>query len=128
MDSQREKYIAATKELADSIGKVAENSKKKISHMPLGSSMVSMMMSKGSKRMAEPIWSAYFKWLNTVGVETRQEMEELQKSFGDDKDILKCTEELHAAEAGIREIGAQLNTALQKQEDKVIKLLNAGKF
>lgn len=122
MDSQREKYIAATKELAESLAKVVENAKKRFSQMPMGSSMFSMMMSKGMKRMAEPIWTAYWKWLNALGVATRQEMEELQKSFGDDEDVSKCTEELHAAETGFHEIAAKLNTALQKQEDKVIKL------
>ena len=85
--------------------------------------MFASMMGKGTKRMAEPIWSAYWEWLNALGVETRQEMEEIQKSFGDDKDVLKCTEELHAAEAGFHEMAGRLNAALQKQEDKVIQLV-----
>ena len=123
MDDQREIYITATKKLAGTLGKLVENAKKKFSLMPMGSSMFTSMMGKGIKGMAEPIWSAYWEWLNALGVETRQEMEEVQKSFGDDKDVLKCTEELHAAEAGFYEIAGRLNTALQKQEDKVIQLV-----
>ena len=47
-------------------------------------------------------------------------MEEIQKSFGDDEDVLRCTEELHAAERGFREIAAQLESIVQIEEDKVI--------
>lgn len=119
MDSQRDKYIAATKELAETLARVVENAKKRFSQMPPGSSQFAMMVSKGMKGMADPMWSAYWKWLNALGVTTRQEMEEIQKSFGDDKDVLQCTEELHTAETGFRGVIAQLNTALQKEEDKV---------
>ena len=77
------------------------------------------MALKGMKAMTEPIWSAYWKWLNALGTTTRQEMAAIQKSFGDDEDVLKCTEELCAAEVGFRGVAAQLNTALQKEEDKV---------
>jgi hypothetical protein len=124
--SQREKYITATKKLAGTLGKLVENAKKKFSLMPMESSMSTTMMEKGMKRMpgiGEPVWTAYWEWLNALGVETRQEMEEIQKNFGDDKDVLKCMEELHEAEAGFYEMAGQLNAALQKQEDKVIQLV-----
>ena len=118
-DSQREKYIAATTELAETLSRLLENAKKRFSQMPPGSSQFGTMVSKGIKGMSDPLWSAYWKWLNALGVTTQQEMEEIQKSFGDDKDVVKCTEELHAAEAGFHGYAAQLDTALQKEEDKV---------
>ena len=123
-DSQREKYVAATTELAETLSRVVENAKKRFSQMPPGSSQFAMMVSKWMKDMADPIWSAYWKWLNVLGIKTRQEMEEIQKTFGDDKDVVKCTEELHAAEAEFRGVAAQLNTALQKGEDKVTSYIN----
>ena len=122
MDSKREKYIAATKELAETLAKTVENAKKRFSQMPtVGSSPHSaVMVAKGMRGAAESIWTAYWKWMSSIGAATRQEVDELQKSFGDDKDVLKCTEELHAAEAGFRGVAAQINTALQKEEDKVL--------
>ena len=39
----------------------------------------------------------------------------IQRSFEDDKDVLKCTEELHAAEAGFCGLVAQLDTAMKKE-------------
>ena len=66
--------------------------------MPSGSLQLAIMVSKGMKDMAEPIWSAYWKWLNVLRVTTRQEMEAIQKRFGDDKDVLKRTEELQRIE------------------------------
>ena len=119
--SQREKYIDATKELAESLAKVVESVKERFGpEMQLGSSQAYMMVSEGMKGMTLPIWTAYWKWMNDIGATTRQEVEELQKSFGDDKDVLKCTEELHAIEAGFREIIIQLHHDLQKEEDKVV--------
>ena len=119
-DSKREKYIAATEELAQALGRMVENAKKMFGQMPPpGSSQFFAMTSEGIKGMAEPLWTAYWKWMNDVGATTRQEVEELQKSFGDDKDVLKCTEELHAAEAGFRGLITQLDTVVQKEEDKV---------
>ena len=63
--------------------------------------------------------TAYWKWLHTVGVSTRNELEEVKKSFGDDKDVMKCTQELYAAETQFGEMLAKLNAAVQKEEDKV---------
>ena len=123
-DSQREKYVTATTELAETLSRLVENAKKRFSQMSPGSSQFAMMVSKWMKDMADPIWSAYWKWLNALGITTRQEMEEIQNSFGDDKDVIKCTEELHAAEAGFRGVAAQLNTALQKGENKVTSYIN----
>ena len=121
-DSQRDKYIAATKELAETLGRLVEGAKERFSQLLVpGSSQFSMVeISKGIMDMGEPLWSAYCKWLTALRVETRKEMEEIQKSFGDDKDVLKCTEELHAAEAGFREIAAQIDSIVQIEEDKVI--------
>ena len=60
--------------------------------------------------------------MNAVGATTRQEMEELQKSFGDsDKDVSKCMQELQAVEDKFGELAAQLNAMLQKEEGKVQK-------
>jgi hypothetical protein len=121
-DSQRDKYIAATKELVETLGGLVESVKERFSQLLVpGSSQFSMIgITKGMMSIADPLWTAYWKWLNALGAKTRQEMEEIQKSFGDDKDILKCTEELHATEAGFREIAAQLDGIVQKEEDKVI--------
>ena len=121
-DCQRDKYIAATKELAETLGRLVEGAKERLSQLVVpGSSQFSMVeISKGIIGMAEPLWTAYWEWLNALGATTRKKMEEIQKSFGDDKDVLKCTEELHAAEAGFREIAAQLDSVVQIEEDKVI--------
>ena len=120
--SQRDKYIAATKELAETLGRLVEGAKERFSQLMVpGSSQFSMIgISKGIIGMAEPLWTAYWNWLNALGVTTRKKMEEIQKSFGDDKDVLKCMEELHSAEAGFREIAAQLDSIVQIEEDKVI--------
>ena len=53
---------------------------------------------KGICQIIEPTWTGYWKWFEKVGVSSRNEMEQLWSSFGDDKEVLKCVEELHAAE------------------------------
>ena len=119
MDSQKEKFITATKELVGTVTKVVENVKKRFSQMGAGPQFT-MMAAKGLRNMVNPIWTGYWKYLDAVRVNTKQEVEELQKSFGDDKDVLKCVEELHAAEAQFGGLAAQLNAVIQKEEDKVM--------
>lgn len=46
-------------------------------------------------------------------------MEQLWKSFGDDKEVLGCVEQLHAAEAQYNELTAEADADVQKEEDKV---------
>ena len=123
MDSQREKYITATKELVETLSRVVENMNKRLSQVGVASQLTAMMtQGKSLHSMTDPIWNGYWKWMNAVGATTRQEMEELQKSFGDsDKDVLKCTQELQAVEDKFGELAAQLNAMLQKEEDKVQK-------
>ena len=120
MDSQREKYIAATKELVETLSRSFENTNKRLSQMGEASQLTAMIaQGKGLGNMTYPIWDGYWKWMNDVGATTRKEVEELQKSFGDDKDVLKCTEELRAVEDKFGEMGTKVNAVLQKEEDKV---------
>ena len=123
MDSQREKYIAATRGLVDILKRETEYARQRFSQ--LGGLQVSQMMSNivaEGAHIFRPTVTGYLKWLETVGVSTRKEMEELKKSFGDDKDVLKCWEELLAAETQFVELGAKFNKVVQEEEDKVSKL------
>ena len=129
MDSQREKYITATKGLVDALKRETEDARQRFSQ--LGGLQLSKIM---TTTIAEgvhlflPTVAAYLKWLETVGVSTRKEMEELKKSFGDDEDVLKCAEELLAAETQFVELGAKFNEVVQEEEDKVCKLASISRI
>jgi len=75
---------------------------------------------KGIRQIIEPTWTGYWKWLEEVGVSDRNEMEQLWNSFGDDDVVLKCVEELRAAESKYNELTAQANIDVQKEEDKIV--------
>ena len=122
MATQREKFVVATKELVDSVTKVLENVNKRFGQIG-ASQFVTAIAGKGIHNVVDPLWTGYWKWLSAVGVTTREEMEELQKSFGDDKEVLKCTEELHTVEIQFAEFMAKLNAVVQKEEDKVLIII-----
>ena len=117
-DSQREKFVVATKELVSTLNGVVEDATKKFSQME-GLQIPKIMSTKGYERMIRPTMTAYWKWLQAVGVSTRNELEEVKKSFGDDKDVLECMQELHATETQFSELRAKLDAVVQKEEDKV---------
>ena len=121
MDSHREKYIAATKELVETLSRSFEDANKWLSQVGEASQVTAMMVAQGNglRKMMTPIWNGYWKWMNDVGATTRREVEEFQKSFGANKDVLKCTEELKAVEDKFGELGTKVNAVLQKEEDKV---------
>ena len=126
MDLQREKFIAATKELVETLTRVVEAGRKEFSR--IGGYHFSFIVppshstqeAKGIRQIMEPTWKGYWKWFKTVGVSSRSEMEQLWNSFGtDDKDVLGCVEQLHAAEAQYNELTAEADADVQKEEDKV---------
>ena len=119
LDPQREKFIVATKELVDTLNGVVEESTKKFSQM--GEHQIPKMMSTmaANEKIFRPTMAAYLKWLNTVGVSTRNELEEVKKGYGDDKDVLKCVQELNAVETQFGELATKLDAVMQKEEDKV---------
>ena len=122
MELQREKFIRATKKLVDTLTRVVEAGRKEFTR--IGGVQFSLIIpdsadAKGIRQIIEPTWTGYWKWLEEVGVSTRSEMEQLWSSFGDDKEVLKCVEELIAAESKYNELTAQANVDVQKEEDKV---------
>ena len=122
MDARREKFITATKELVDTLNRVVEAGRKefeRVGGMQFSLIAPSAADAKGIRQIILPTWTGYWKWLNTVGVSTRNEMEQLWKSFGDDKDILKCVEQLHSAEKRYNELTAEADADVQNNEDKV---------
>ena len=130
MDSQRDKFIAATKELVETLTRVVEVGRKEFRR--IGGHQFSFIVppshsaedAKGIRQIIEPTWNGYWKWLKTVGVSTRSEMEELWNSFGDDKDVLGCVEQLHAVEVQYNELTAEADADVQKEEDKVKLVLH----
>ena len=119
---QREKFISATKKLVDTLTRVVEAGRKEFTQ--IGGLQFSLIIpntpgTKGIRQIIEPTWTGYWKWLEEVGVSTRNEMEQLWSSFGDDQEVLRCVEQLHAAESKYNELTAQADTDVQKEEDKV---------
>ena len=125
MESQREKFITATKLLVDTLTRVVEAGRKEFTQ--IGGLQFSSIVphtsnateAKGIRQIMEPTWTGYWKWFETVGVSTRNEMEQLWNSFGNDKDVLKSVEQLHAAESKYNELTAEADVDVQKEEDKV---------
>ena len=122
MELERDKFIAATKELVETLTKVVEAGRKEFNQ--IGGFQFSLIVpnspgAKGIRQIMGPTCNGYYKWLKTVGVGTRKEMEELWSSFGEDKDVLDCIENLHAAEAKYNELTAQADADVQREEDKV---------
>ena len=122
MEFQRETFISSTKKLVDTLTRVVEAGRKEFTQ--IGGLQFSYIIpdnadAKGIRQIMEPTWTGYWKWLEEVGVSTRNEMEQLWSSFGDDKEVLKCVEELHAAESKYNELTAQADVEVQKEEDKV---------
>ena len=121
-DSRKEKYVTETRKVVAAMTKMVETAEKRFSILEGASKLLParMMASKaGSKNMAEPLWNSYYEWMTSVGVSSKKEMEELQKSFGDNQDALKCTKELHAVEAQFTEMMSRMNAMVQKGEDRV---------
>ena len=119
MDSQRETFVTATRELVDTLTGVVENAEKKFSQFGAMGLMLPQMMSTRVRHMFEPTTTAYWKWLEAVGVSTRKEAEALQQSFVDDEGALKCMQDLTAVESRFRELSSKMNAGVQKEEDKV---------
>lgn len=122
MELQREKFISATKKLVDTLTRVTEVGRKEFSQ--IGGFQFSFIIpdtpgTKGIRQIIEPTWTGYWKWFEEVGVSTRNEMEQLWSGFRDDKEVLKCVEQLHAAESKYNELTAQVDVDVQKEEDKV---------
>ena len=119
MDSQGERFVAATEELTETLTEFVESRRQMLGQRPAKSGLpFSAMVLKGMNGMVEPMWNGYYKWMSVLGVTTRKEAEDLLKSFGDEK-VMKCIEELGAAEAGFRAFATHLDTTLQTEEDKV---------
>ena len=124
MELQRERFITATKQLVDTLTRVVEAGRKEFTQIG-GLQFSSIIPHTPSateariRQIIEPTWTGYWKWFETVGVSTRSEMEQLWNSFGDDKDVLKCVEHLHAAESKYNELTAEADIDVQKEEDKV---------
>ena len=122
MELQREKFISATKKLVDTLTRVVEAGRKEFTQ--IGGLQFSYIIpdsadAKGIRQIIEPTWTGYWKWLEEVGVSTRNEMEHLWSSFGNDEEVQKCVEELLAAESKYNELTAQADVDVQKEEDKV---------
>ena len=122
MELQREKFISATKELVDTLTRVVEAGRKEFTQ--IGGLQFSYFIpdsadAKGIRQIIKPTWTGYWKWLEEVGVSTRNEMEYLWSSFGNDEEVQKCVEELLAAESKYNELTAQADVDVQKEEDKV---------
>ena len=122
MDARREKFITATEELVDTLTSVVKAGRKELERVGgLQFSLISPIAAdaKGIRQLIRPPSVGYWKWFNTVGVSTRSEMEQLWKSFGDDQGILKCVEQLHAAEKRYNELTVEADVDIQSNEDKV---------
>ena len=122
MELQRERFISATKKLVDTLTRVVEAGRKEFTR--IGGLQFSFITpdsadAKGIRQIIEPTWTGYWKWFEEVEVSTRNEMEQLWSSFSDDKEVLECVEELHAAESKYNELTAQVDVDVQKKEDKV---------
>ena len=122
MELQREKFISATKKLVDTLTRVVEAGRKEFTR--IGGLQFSFIIpdsadAKGIRQIIEPTWTGYWKWFEEVGVSTRNEMEQLWSSFGDDKEVLKYVEELHVAESKYNELTSQVDVDVQMEEDKV---------
>ena len=122
MELQKEKFISATKKLVATLTRVVEAGRKEFTQ--IGGVQFSFIIpeqadAKGIRQIMEPTWTGYWKWLEESGVSTRKEIEQLWSSFGDDEEVLKCVNELHAAESKYNELTAQADADVQKEEDKV---------
>ena len=122
MESDREKFISATKKLVATLSRVVEAGRKEFTQ--IGGVQFSFIIpdqtdAKGIRQIVEPTWTGYWKWLEETGVSTRSEMEQLWSSFGDDEEVLKCVEELRTIESKYNELTAQADADVQKEEDKV---------
>ena len=122
MDARREKFITSTKELVDTLTRVVEAGRKefeRVGGVQFSRTAPSAADVKGILEIIKPTCTGYWKWLETVGVGTRSEMEQLWKSFGDDQDILNIVEQLRAAEKRFNELTAEADADVQSNEDKV---------
>ena len=108
MESDREKFISATKKLVATLTRVVEAGRKEFTQ--IGGVQFSFIIpdqtdAKGIRQIVEPTWTGYWKWLEETGVSTRSGMEQLWSSFGDDEEVLKCVEELRTIESKYNEFG-----------------------
>ena len=127
MDSQRETFIVATKQLVDILNRTIDNAKKMFSQATASEGFQPFNLAsreqapKAVPNIGEPTWTAYWEWMKAIGVSSKQEVEELTAKFPkDDKELSKCMDELNAAEARFSELAAMLNAIIQKKEDKVL--------
>ena len=119
----RDRVVTATKELVDILTRVVEDGRKefeRVGGLQFALKNPSVPDAKGIGQIIVPTFTGYWKWLNSVGVSTRSEMEQLWKSFGDEQDILKIVEQLRAAEKRFNELIEEADADVQRNEDKVL--------
>lgn len=78
-----------------------------------------LAVESGIRRMMKPVWEAYQDWFVSLGVNTRSEAEQLWKSFGEDRDVQRCVQELLKAEEGYDAVLKKVEADVQQQEDTV---------